>query len=184
MGTSRGNLATFKIVPSGSGYSASFVGSSSLDDRVLSIYPIDAETGNSAHASQSAFSSLRVGHRVNGVLLAVTPSNCRIFKPATSKGAHKNWDDFLCDSATVVRTLNGISLVGLFGDGKVRAFSIPALKEINSLDVSNILDVRKFGDARISSSGDVLGWTGPSEIAMLNVWGAGLPLYVKYPFVS
>lgn len=145
------------------------------------MYPIDAETGKPAYASQSAFSSLRSGYRVNGVVLAVTPSSCRIFKPATSRGAHKNWDDFLCDSAAVVRTGESLSLVGLFGDGRVRAYSIPALKEINSKDITNILDIRKFGDARISPSGDVLGWTGPSELAMLNVWGAGLPLYVEPP---
>ncbi|KAL1953139.1 hypothetical protein VTO42DRAFT_3553 [Malbranchea cinnamomea] len=176
VGTSRGHLATFKILPTSSGYSASFVGSCSLDDRVISLCPMEAETGNSASAFQSAFANLRTGLRVNGVVLAVTPSGCRIFKPATAKGAHKNWDDFLCDSATVVKTADGVSLVGLFGDGKVRAYSIPALKEINSSQVSNILDVRKFGDARISPSGDVLGWTGPSELAVLNVWGAGLPL--------
>lgn len=140
---------------------------------------MDAETGQSAYASQSAFSNLRSGHRVNGVVLAVTPSSCRIFKPATSRGAHKNWDDFMCDSAAIVKTGESLSFVGLFGDGRVRAYSIPALKEISSKDVTNIFDIRKFGDARISPSGDVLGWTGPSELAMLNVWGAGLPLYVE-----
>lgn len=182
VGTNRGHVATFKILPSGSGYSASFVGSSSSDDKIISICPMDAETGNLATASQSAFAELRNGYRLNGVVIAVTPSNCRIFKPANAKGAHKNWDEFMCDSASIVKTDRGHSLVGLFGDGKGRAYSIPALKEISSLQLSDTLDVRRFGEAQISPTGSILGWVGPSELSMVHVWGAGSPLYAANCF--
>lgn len=139
---------------------------------------MNAETGEPANASQSAVSNLKTGYVVDGVVIAVTPSDCRIFKPAASKGAHKSWDEFMCDSATIVRTEGfGYSLVGLFGDGTARAFSIPALKEIGSSAISQTLDVRRLGDAAISPTGDILGWVGPSEIAMMNVWGTGLQLY-------
>ncbi|KAF3491572.1 lethal(2) giant larvae protein [Arthroderma uncinatum] len=177
VGTNHGHLATFKILPSSSPtYTVSFVGSCTLDDRVLSICPTNAETGAQALATQEAVSNLRKGERVNGVIIAVTPSGCRMFKPATSKGAHKSWDDFMCDSATVVNSPRGYSLVGLFGDGKVRAYSIPSLKEIGSANISKLLDTRRLGDARISPSGDILAWNGPSEMMMLHVWGAGSPL--------
>ncbi|OAL73927.1 hypothetical protein A7D00_1955 [Trichophyton violaceum] len=177
VGTNNGHLATFKILPSsGATYTVSFVGSCSLDDRVLSICPINAETGAQTLATQDAVSDLRNGGKVNGVIVAATPSGCRIFKPATSKGAHKNWDDFMCDAASVVHSSGGCSVVGLFGDGKARAYSIPALKEIGSISIGKILDTRRLGDARISPSGDILAWTGPSELAMLHVWGIGSPL--------
>jgi hypothetical protein len=140
---------------------------------------MDADTGEPATASQTAFSKLREGYKLNGVVLAVTSSGARIFKPAAAKGAHKSWDDFLCDSAAVVKSRGSHSLVGLFGDGKVRAYTIPSLKEINAVPLDKIMDVRRFGEARISPSGDVLGWAGPSELATINVWGAGLRLYVK-----
>ncbi|EEH20047.2 hypothetical protein PABG_02306 [Paracoccidioides brasiliensis Pb03] len=176
VGTNRGNIATFKILPSAETYTASFAGSRNVDDRVLSICPIDAETGVPALATQSAVANLRNGYKKNGVVIAVTPSGCRIFKPAASKGADKNWDDFLCDNATVVKTNEVSALVGVFGDGKARAYSIPALKEIASSQIDNVLDMRRVGEAVISLSGDVIGWTGPSELAMVNLWGAGLPL--------
>ncbi|PGH18117.1 hypothetical protein AJ79_00745 [Helicocarpus griseus UAMH5409] len=177
VGTSRGNLATFKILPSSGGtFTASFVGSRNVDDKVLSICPIDAETGNAALASQTAVSNLRNGYKINGVVIAVTPSGCRMFKPATAKGADKDWDDFLCDYATVVKAEDRATLVGVFGDGRARAYSIPALKEISSVPIDNILEMRRLGEAVISPSGDVIGWTGPSELAMLSLWGAGLPL--------
>ncbi|DAA78340.1 TPA_exp: Uncharacterized protein A8136_4316 [Trichophyton benhamiae CBS 112371] len=177
VGTNNGHLATFKILPSsGATYTVSFVGSCSLDDRVLSICPINAETGAQTLATQEAVSDLRNGGKVNGVIVAVTPSGCHIFKPSTSKGAHKNWDDFMCDAASVVHSPGGCSLVGLFGDGKIRAYSIPALKEIGSISIGKILDTRRLGDARISPSGDILAWTGPSEMAMLHVWGVSSPL--------
>ena len=177
MGTNRGHLATFKLLPSASGtYSATFVGSGSLDDRILSICPIDADSGKQATATQQAVSGLRDGIKTNGVVIAVTPSGCRMFKPATSKGANKSWDDFLCDSATVVKSDRGYSLVGLFGDGRARAYSIPALKEIASLPIDKFFDMRRLEEARISPEGDILGWAGPSEVAMIDVWGAGLSL--------
>ena len=72
----------------------------------------------------------------------------------------------------------GHVLAGLFGDGSVKIFSIPALKLIASANVANALDVRRFAEAIITSTGDICGWAGPSEIAILNVWGAGDDLYV------
>ena len=67
-------------------------------------------------------------------------------------------------------------LVGLFGDGSAKAFSIPGLKEIASARVDNILDVRRFSEAIITPTGFIFGWTGPSEMAVLNVWGTGVDL--------
>ncbi|KAL2001575.1 hypothetical protein VTN02DRAFT_1575 [Thermoascus thermophilus] len=178
VGTNRGSFATFKILPSGKGtYTVAFAGATNLDDKVIRICPIDADTGNPALATQTAVASLRNGFKLHGVVIAVTPSSCRIFKPAASKGAHKTWDDFMCDSAAVVKTEGrGYSLVGLFGDGNARAYSIPGLKEIGCAQISNILDVRRLSEALISPTGDVLGWTGPSEIGVFNVWGSGIPL--------
>jgi len=50
------------------------------------------------------------------------------------------------------------------------------MKEIGLAKLQDILDLRRLGDATISSTGDVLGWVGPSEIAVFNVWGPPLPL--------
>ena len=90
----------------------------------------------------------------------------------------------MCDSASIVKSDRGISLVGLFGDGKVRAYSIPSLKEISSIQLSDNLDVRRFGEAQISLTGCILGWVGPSELFMVHVWGSGFSLYATNHFPS
>jgi syntaxin-binding protein 5 len=181
VGTNLGRVATFKIAPESSGrYTATFAGISSLDDKVIKLCPMHAETGRPAYASQSAVSGLRTGSRIHGVLLAVTVSGAKIFRPATNKGAHKTWDSFLCDSAAVVKYEDhGYALLGLYGDGYARAYSIPALKEIGSVKVGDVLDVRRFSDAVITSTGDILGWKGPAEMALINIFGAGQRLYVS-----
>ncbi|KAL5120360.1 Lethal(2) giant larvae sro7 [Pleosporales sp. CAS-2024a] len=178
VGTNLGHLATFKLLPEASGrYTAKFVGVCSLDDKVVSICPMNAETGRPGYATQSAVANLRTGSKVNGVLLAVTASGARLFKPATNKGAHKTFDHFLCDAATVVRYEDlGYALLGLYGDGCARAYSLPALKEIGSIKVSDVLDIRRFSEAVITSTGDILGWKGPAEMALVNVFGRGLQL--------
>lgn len=175
VGTNLGHLATFKMLPDANGrHKAEFVGAVKLDDKVVRIAPISADSGAPALATQRAFAGLRDGSKVNGVLVAATQSGARIFKPATSKGASKSWDEFLCDNAAVTRYEDqGYALVGLFGDGCARAYSIPALKEIGSAKISHVLDVRRFADAIITPSGDILGWVGPAELALINVWGLG-----------
>ena len=186
VGTNLGHLATFKLLPEASGrYTVSFAGVCTLDDKVISICPMHAESGRPAYASQSAVSGLRNGAKVTGVLLAVTASGARIFQPATHKGAHKTWNEFLCDSAAVCRYQDmGYALVGLYGDGFARGYSIPALKEIGAVNVASVLDPRRFSEAVVTSTGDVLGWVGPAEMALVNVFGTNLKLYVDSDLLS
>lgn len=178
LGTNLGQFITFKLLPeSHGGYTVKLAGVASLDARIVLISPINADSGEPAHATQDVVSRLRDGYKVNGLVLVVTQSGVRIFKPASAKGAQKNWDVVICDSAAVVKDLAmGYALIGLFGDGCAKAYSIPALKEISSLNVSNYLDLRRFSEAIITPTGDIVGWTGPSEIATLNVWGTGADL--------
>lgn len=182
VGTNLGRLATFKLLPEpNGGYGVTFVGSSALEDRVITIAPIDADLGDPAEATQSAVAGLREGRKVNGVVLVVTTLGVKMFRPPAAKGAHKTFDEVFCDSAAVVRyQAAGYALLGLFGDGTARIYSIPALKQLASANVSHILDVRRFAEAIVTPTGDIIGWTGPSEIALLNVWGTGSDLWVLY----
>ena len=103
-GTSLGRVFTFKLLPEKSGgYAVHFAGSTATEDRVILLSPINIDTGEPALATQDIVGSLRNGLRVNGVLIAVTGQGARIFKPATAKGAHKSWDDFICYQANVCR---------------------------------------------------------------------------------
>ncbi|WPG97877.1 Hypothetical protein R9X50_00065900 [Acrodontium crateriforme] len=178
VGTNLGHLATFKIVPDPSGrYTVQFAGSVSLDNKIISISPITAESGKPAYASQVAMGNLGSGLRVNGTLVVATPTSVHIFRPATAKGAHKSFDNIFCDAASVVRYQDqGRAFVALFGDGSARAYTIPALREINVVRAGDFLDVRRFGEAVITPTGNILGFTGPSELALIDVWGTGQPL--------
>ena len=169
---------TFKLLPEVSGgYAVKLAGTCFLDEKIISISPIKTDTGELASATQDVVAGLRTGSRVNGTVLAVTSSGARIFRPPSAKGAHKGWDDVFCYKAAVCR-FEGHTyvLVGLFGDGTAKAFSIPGLKEIASIDVSKILDVRKISGAIITPTGLIFGWAGPSEIAGLNIFGTGQDL--------
>ena len=195
VGTSSGRVATFKLLPEQSGgYAVHFVGNSALDNQIIALCPINVDNGEPAAATQDAVASLRSGNRINGVLLAVAEQGARIFRPATAKGAHKTWDDYICYCANVCRSVtlylvlfkanflsfeaHTFALVGVFGDGTVKAFSVPGLKEIASADVSRMLDIRRISESLITPTGFVFAWTGPSELIALNVWGTGQDLCV------
>ncbi|KAI7364393.1 snare-dependent exocytosis protein-like protein [Hortaea werneckii] len=176
-GTNQGHLATFKIVPDPSGrYTVQPAGSPMhlSESRILHIAPINAETGNPAIASPAAMGGLKSGSRINGALVVVTPTSLHISRPPGNKGAHKSFDSVFCDAAGIVRYQDqGHALVGLFGDGFARAYSIPQLRELATIQISDTLDTRRFGDAVIVPSGHILGFTGPSELALVNIFGAG-----------
>lgn len=179
IGTSKGHVATFKILPSQTGrYSGQFAGVSHIsDDRVVSVSPIDGHTGVPAYASGPAVGGLAQGKRTEGVVVATTASSAHIFKPAHSKGASKTFDNGFCDTARVAQYENrGFALVGLFGDGTVRAFSLPGLREIGGQRINHVLDTQRFSEAIVTPTGDIFGWTGPSEVAVLNTFGTGLSL--------
>ena len=178
VGTNLGRLATFKLLPeSTGGYAVKLVGTCTLDDKIVSLSPINTDSGDLAAATQDVVASLRSGARINGVILAVTVTGARIFKPASAKGANKSWDQFLCYKAALVKfEAYTYALVGLFGDGCAKAYSVPGLKEIASTNVTHILDVQRLSEAIITPTGFIFGWTGPSEIAVLNVWGTAQDL--------
>lgn len=178
VGTNVGRLATFKLLPeSNGGYGVKYVASASMEDKIIAIAPLDSELGDPAEATQTAVAGLRDGRRVDGVLLVVSTSSVKVFRPPTAKGAHKTWDEAFCDAAAVVQyQAAGYALLGLFGDGSAKTYSIPALKQIAAANVGHILDVRRFSEAIITPTGEIVGWTGPSEMALLSVWGTGSDL--------
>ncbi|KAI0002724.1 lethal giant larvae like, C-terminal-domain-containing protein [Xylariaceae sp. FL0662B] len=171
VGTELGKVITFKILPSGSGYNATLAGVVHLNDRVVSICPIVSDTGKPAYATGPAVAGLREGKHVNGLLVVVTQSEARIFKPPTSKGASKSFDDYLCDAAAVTEfPLHGMALVGVFGDRTTRAFSLPGLKELGNASLL-MMDGSRGDSSVVTENGEVFCWTGPSEIAIVQVWG-------------
>ena len=180
VGTRMGATITFKILPASNGtYGVSYAGISpsadSVPSPILSICPIVSSTGQPAFASQAAVGGLKHGHFIQGALVVVTASSVRIFKPATHKGASKSFDDILCYSANVARFEDqGFALLGLFGDGTIRGYSLPGLKELGHVSTGQKLDPRQFSSAIISPTGDIIAPTGPSEMAVLNPWGTGV----------
>jgi syntaxin-binding protein 5 len=178
IGTAGGKVVTLKVLPDGAGrYSVQPAGVFAVEDRVIRICPMHIETGHPAFATQAAVAGLRNGTRVNGTLLVVTRSGARIFKPPTGKGASKSWDKVICQAAGVSHCEDkGYALVVLNSDGFACAYSIPALREIASVRMAKYIDPVRYNDAIVSPSGDILGWTGPAEAALINVFGKGLVL--------
>lgn len=107
--------------------------------------------------------------------MIVTQTEIRIFKPANAKGASKEFDDILCDAASVAELeLQGFAIVATFGDRTARAFSIPGLKEIGKADLP-MIDISRSTASVVTQTGDIFAWSGPSELAVIHVWGTGKP---------
>jgi len=173
VGTSTGSVATMKILPGQGGrYSVSPAGSTSAVGRVRLVHPLNGVSTTPAYASPQAVASLRDGFKVDGFLLVVTENEARIFRPASAKGTHHAFSNAMCLSAAVSNYQGrGLALIGLFGDGTMKAYSIPGLRELASSRLDGMLDIKRLQDGIITPNGDIIGWTGPSEIATVNIWG-------------
>ncbi|KAI9147759.1 Lethal(2) giant larvae protein [Paramyrothecium foliicola] len=177
VGTNLGKVITFKLLPGKEGtYSVQLAGVVTLDDKIISLSPIEANTGRPASATGATVAGLREGRQVNGVLIAVTQKEIRIMRPANSKGASREFDDILCDAANVAEfELQGYAVIGVFGDRTVRAYSLPGLKEIGKADLP-MIDSSRSTASVVTQTGDVFAWSGPSELALVHVWGTGKAL--------
>ncbi|KAL1899233.1 Lethal(2) giant larvae sro7 [Sporothrix stenoceras] len=177
VGTNQGKVITFELLPAGASYTAKVAGIAEHKDRIVSICPIVSETGAPASATGSSVAGLRSGQHVNGTLVVATQKEARIFKPVAAKGASKSFDDAFCYSASVAHyEQHGYALVGVFGDGTLRTYSLPGLKEISKSPL-NGFDPSRHGDAVVTTSGDVYGWSGPSELIVVSAFGrnTGVP---------
>lgn len=106
-------------------------------------------------------------------MLQVTEKEIRIFKPANSKGASKEFDDIFCHAATVAELeLQGYAVLGVFGDKTARAYSIPGLKDLGKADLP-MIDSTRSTNTVVTQTGDIFAWSGPSELALVHVWGTG-----------
>lgn len=68
-----------------------------------------------------------------------------------------------------------MALVGVFGDRTTRAFSLPGLKELGKAALP-MMDGSRIANSLVTEDGEVICWTGPSELAVLQVWGTGKEL--------
>lgn len=175
-GSFLGHLITLKVLPDRSGaYRAEPAGATHMEGRLLSLTPLDAGRGLPANATAEAVTGLQQGRQVDGIVLAVSTQGIRLFRPPHAKGASKSFDGADCQSAGIVRDAEsgGIGLVGLFGDGTVKSFALPSLREIASQSLNRVADRSRFSDAVVTAAGGVYLWSGPSEILVVNPWGAG-----------
>jgi syntaxin-binding protein 5 len=79
----------------------------------------------------------------------------------------------LCDSAAVCEyELHGFAIVATFGDQSTRAYSLPGLKEISKAPLA-MIDPSRSTSTIVARTGDIFGWTGPSELVIVPVWGTG-----------
>ncbi|RDA87369.1 hypothetical protein CP532_6984 [Ophiocordyceps camponoti-leonardi (nom. inval.)] len=177
VGTNLGKVITLKLLPDGEGsYTVEIAGVVALEGKIISLSPIEAETGKPALATGPVVAALREGRTVDGALVAVSQNEIRVFRPAKSKGASRELGDVTCDAASVAELeLQGFAVVGLLGDRTIRAFSLPALKDLGKAELP-MVDASQGPSSVVTRTGDVFAWTGPSELAVLHVWGAGREL--------
>lgn len=146
----------------------------------MSITPLNSDSGARAWATPQAVANLRDGIKVPGVLVAVTRSEARIFKPPGAKGAHRAFDDgYACAAAGVTELEDyGIVLTILTEPlGTLKSFSLPGLKEIADVpDTRQLFAADRLRDTRILSTGHVWAWAADHAFTLVYLWGKGVRL--------
>jgi len=174
IGTSAGHVVTYKILPNPSGtYGVQIAGTHSVDDAVVSLTPLNSETGQRAWATPQAFASLRNGVKTPGILSVTTRSGTHLYRPPGARGAHRSFDKPLqCSAASVVELEEyGVCLCAIL-NSSLKAYTLPGLKSIPvELNLS-----RLSTPITILESGHILGWSGEHELELVYIFGKGVRL--------
>jgi hypothetical protein len=145
-----------------------------MEGAVVSLTPLNSDSGKRAYATQQAMANLRDSIKVPGVLLAVTKSEARIFRPPSAKGAHRTWEEYICLTAAVTELeTHGVCLSCVMSTGVVKNYSIPGLKEIVEVSLGDRFDKSRLADTIVTESGYIFGWTSQAECLLLHLWGKG-----------
>lgn len=154
------------------------MGSNNLDDSpILSITPLNSDSGRRSWATPQAVAKLREGIKTPSAVVAVSKNEVRIFKPPQARGAHKSWsDEFVCYAAAVTELEDyGICLTLVVEPGMLVSYSLPGLKSIGAqLSLRHVFEKERMSASRVLESGHILGWTGEHEIGLLYQWGKGV----------
>jgi syntaxin-binding protein 5 len=171
VGTSLGKVHTFKILPSPTGgFTCVHVGTNTVSDtQIISLTPLNSDSGRRTWATPQAVANLREGIKTPGVVVAVSISEAKIFKPPAARGAHKSWSDEAEATAAAVCELDnyGICLSVVNSLGMLCNYSLPGLKAIG--EPINL----RLERAKVLESGHVLGYTAEHECALVYQWGRG-----------
>ncbi|KAF3922748.1 hypothetical protein ABW21_db0208045 [Orbilia brochopaga] len=175
IGTSMGNVITFKILPEGSRHTIQFADFHPFEKPPYLIIPVNADTGALASATPQAMGGLRQGQFVSGFLVCLTKSQVKIINVPEYKA--KSWDDYNCLAASVVEMEDkGIVLACVMSTGKVKVYSLPALKDLGSTELPKPYDDSRLGDCHITREGYIILWTGTTELGIFYLWGKGKQL--------
>ncbi|KAK9453181.1 lethal giant larvae like, C-terminal-domain-containing protein [Dipodascopsis uninucleata] len=178
VGTSFGRVLFFRIVPTRDGHhTAQLVSIFSMKSKIIATIPFDTTYGLSAVASPTILQQLPQGVVISGAIIVVTPEEARVIKPPKAKIASKSFEDKIISAGvSYLRQGDTLVLVCLTESGYIRVFSLPYLKEMQSLSVQRLHHMQFAPKSIISLNGDVVLGMGKYEAALLNIWGKGVAL--------
>ncbi|KAK9475354.1 lethal giant larvae like, C-terminal-domain-containing protein [Dipodascopsis tothii] len=175
VGTSLGRVLTYRVVPAGpSKHVVEFVAATAVKGSVLALLPYDADTGVSAVATASVLPGLAQGVQITGAVVAVSADELRIVRLPRNKLSSRSLDDkCLVAGLCFLRKGDTLAVVTLTRSGFVRVYAVPSLREVKSISVQHLFDVRYAPRSSISLNGDLVIGVNKNEAALLNIWGKG-----------
>lgn len=180
VGTSLGNVFTFKVVPNPNGtYSVQSEGSINVaETSVISVIPVNMNKGTSAMAQLSEMSQLAQGILIQGCLLAVAKTEIRVLKQPKSKLTHRN-DISPIASAGVsfMREKDSCVLTCVTEKCKLAYYAIPSLREISKVPLPFSIDEPQYlSTSLIMTNGDAIIRKNQTSAGLINIWGRGIRL--------
>ncbi|RPA84584.1 hypothetical protein BJ508DRAFT_236147 [Ascobolus immersus RN42] len=184
-GTSLGKTHTVTLLPAQPGpcFAATYVSSlSSSASPVHSILPIESNRGLPSLATHMGLAALSEGRKHHGVLVSVSATEIRLFRPPATKGTKlslSSKDSRFITAQTAIHRGHGTVLLTINTAGIIAAYTLPNLKEIWKTDLTAAplnYHPAHLSEIKISPSGDIIGKTENNRVFVVNLWGTGLVL--------
>lgn len=177
VGSSAGNLFTFRVLPSSTGaFTVQLEASTSaVEGSVLSVIPINMTRGTSAVAEIQEMNQLAQGVLIPGGVIVVAQNEIRVLKQPKNKLASRTEVPSIAAAGiSYMREEDSLVLTCVTKSCENVYYGIPSLKEITKTKLPFPADPNYLGSSVIMASGDALIRQDKISAALINIWGRGI----------
>lgn len=176
VGSSRGTVFAFRVLPSNGGYGVQFDSSMPATvGPVNKLIPINLVNGTPAIGRVQEMEQLSQGILITGGLIVVSTDEIRILKQPKHKLSHRTDIESIATSGvSFIRENDTLVLTCISKTGNAHYFGLPSLKEIFVQKLPFWTNPEYIGESVILPNGDIIVRQDKITAALINIWGKGI----------
>lgn len=177
VGSSGGNLFTFRVVPTSTGaFSVQLESSTNVTEGpVKEVIPINMAKGTSSVADSPEMSQLAKGVLISGGVIVVSQNEIRLLKQPKNKLSYRNdVSPIAAAGISFMREEDSLVLTCITTGNETVYYALPSLKEITRSRLPFTAKPAFVSKSLVMLNGDAVIRQDQASASLINIWGRGI----------